>query len=260
MSEAKGNLHQQDRKPILSGHKRVGKRLIPPMMQLPKMSEVSWVKIILPELLWLGLLNDQYGYAHGAEISLTLSKAAIEARKGNESTECFITISSYSQLAVDQKNQIIDLLKANGYLDKYQVPLRVLDLYYPECPLNFIFGTKHNQPNQAKDDLESFKKLLMLIFSRTSVEATFVQASAIYIAFITDKLKVVEGSVLAEFPKIQDYPKTEISKKIASMVRATINLLIGNEILHTSSTWPTYFWNRGYQLEPCEFELGIDDE
>jgi hypothetical protein len=93
----------------------------------------------------------------------------------------------------------------------------------------------------------------MQLFDRKGEEATFTQANALYIAFVTEKLKVTENVILAGFPKIQDYPNTEISKQIASSVRATTNVIFGGDIL-TATDWPKYFWNQGLHLEPCNFD------
>lgn len=68
------------------------------------------------------------------------------------------------------------------------------------------------------------------------------------------KLHVVENSTLAEFPKLVDYPNTEISKMIASSVRATSNILLGSEKLKNEK-WISEFWNRGFKLEPCIIKL-----
>ena len=81
-----------------------------------------------------------------------------------------------------------------------------------------------------------------------------VQATAIWLAFDADVLKVNEGLALASFPEIERYPETELSKKVGSSVRATLNMLIGSEYNHSNEyNWPIYFWNRGLVIDECEF-------
>ena len=41
---------------MLESHKRIGKRLVPPLSEIGPWKEVSWVDEVLPELLWIGLL------------------------------------------------------------------------------------------------------------------------------------------------------------------------------------------------------------
>lgn len=69
---------------------------------------------------------------------------------------------------------------------------------------------------------------------------------------IANKLKVFEGQSLANFPAIQYYPETEDSRIVAAGIRATINVLWGTEKALTD--WADYFWNRGLELETCNFQ------
>ena len=80
-----------------------------------------------------------------------------------------------------------------------------------------------------------------------------VQATATWLAFDAGRLKVSAGLALADFPRIEDYPNTEQSERIAGSIRATINQMFGDtDLLASESDWPTKFWNRGLELEPCE--------
>jgi hypothetical protein len=60
----------KDRK-ILPGHKQIGKRFIPPMKQIPNMRQMSYVNDMLPELIWLGLINDRWAAAGLVDTSLS---------------------------------------------------------------------------------------------------------------------------------------------------------------------------------------------
>jgi hypothetical protein len=92
----------RNRKSVLRDHKRVGKRFIPPMAQL-NMTEVSWVDSILPELVWLGLLNSMYGRVKGAELAITLPKIAARVGRGTDSERWFVSFSSFSSLTIGVK-------------------------------------------------------------------------------------------------------------------------------------------------------------
>jgi hypothetical protein len=207
----------------------------------------------------LGMLNAKYGYVEGAQLALALPKAATHIIGGSDSKDWFISISSFSRLTDQQKQETNALLSESGQLASYQNALSVLMKFYPECPMNFLFDQTNTLSELQSEDLRDFKLLLLQLFYRRGIEATFAQANALYIAFVTDKFKVMENLSLAEFPKIEDYPNTEISKRIASSVRATINLIFGMDVL-TMTDWSKYFWNRGLELEPCNFEWASNDE
>ena len=60
------NVGSMVRKKVLQDHKQRGKTLIPPVTHmLGPLREVSWVKTILPELLWVALIQDRYGHHMG---------------------------------------------------------------------------------------------------------------------------------------------------------------------------------------------------
>ena len=60
------------KKRVLEGHKKVGSRFITPMKQLPNMKSISYVNQMMPELIWIGLINDSIGYVKGARRAIAL--------------------------------------------------------------------------------------------------------------------------------------------------------------------------------------------
>jgi len=73
------------------------------------------------------------------------------------------------------------------------------------------------------------------------------------LAFEADLLKVQAGLAFAQFPKIEEYPDTEISRQVGASIRATLNMLFSRDhLFHNSQQWSRYFWNRGLLLTPCE--------
>ena len=109
------------------------------------------------------------------------------------------------------------------------------------------------EESEVKSLLIGFKTLLATLFDKVDKPAMFMQANGVYIAFMTGKLRVAKGLSLANFPAIEKYPDTEESRRVASGVRAVISMAIGMAD-KLPNDWPTYFWNRGLELEPCELE------
>ncbi len=59
---------------ILQDHKRKGKTFIPPLMhRIGPFKETNWAKTMIPELLWIALIQDCYGYHGGVELIISLS-------------------------------------------------------------------------------------------------------------------------------------------------------------------------------------------
>lgn len=91
---------------ILRDHKQVGKKFIPPMKQIPGMRETSFVNDMLPELIWLGLINDKTGFVDGARFFEKVIEAVIEAvdesQKGN-----YALLSAYGTLPTEQREKFL---------------------------------------------------------------------------------------------------------------------------------------------------------
>ncbi len=241
------------KKQVLTDHRRIGKRFLPPFLTtLGPLQEVGWLDYSLPELLWLGILNEKFGLERGADLSVSLAKEADKAYAG-EIKKWFAPVSKYNLLNSEQRNDVLKALTRSNKLEPLKNALSSFISLYPKCPLNLLFESPLPCLDNSSAELEIFKGLLSRLYDKTTVEATFMQANAIYIAFITDKLKVFKGTSLANFPEIERYPHTEESQRIASMVRAAINGFIGTDYDKTSE-WPRYFWNRGLELEPCDFQ------
>ncbi|HWP91802.1 MAG TPA: hypothetical protein VNN20_06360 [Thermodesulfobacteriota bacterium] len=241
-------------KRILSDHQRVGKRFIPPFLQkVSNLEEVVWLDYILPELLWLGLLNEFYDYKTGAALALSLAKAAATVND-QPNKIWFASTSSYSILKKNQRNKIITFLRSSNELELLQKALFPLGAFYPKCPLDFLFGDRLPRTKKPREILGKFKLLLSRMFDRTGIPSTRIQANAVYIAFCTEMLVLDSKTSLANFPAVADYPETEESIRIAASVRATTTAFFGFEQNKKSSPWSTYFWNRGLELESCDYE------
>jgi hypothetical protein len=244
---AKGNKKRK----VLLDHKQIGKRFIPPMLQLPApLSEIKWANFILPELIWLGLLNECFGFLKGAELGLILALTAMQATNDNT---YFGSISTYGRLNDRQKKEIINDLESMNHLKLFKEAFRPLGIFYPQCPLNFIFDDNIKSQYDKKEELSKFKLLTLKLFDRREKAAMQMQGSAIYIALGSDLVKIcVRESELPNIPEVLiDYPESESSRRAGSEARATINILLGEISGNDSSDWPKYFWNNGLKIESC---------
>ena len=236
------------RKTVLGDHARKGKRFVPPFVHtLGPLQEVKWIDIPLPELFWLALLNHQHGPERGAELALTMSKAAMGVLSSEE-RRWFAPASAYNTLSADQQGSVVSGLAGGGYLVDLQFALGTLVSLYPKCPLAFLFVGTAQRADHAKQ-VVALKSVLAKLFDKTTPEAIWMQANAVYIAFVTGLLHASSTTSLANFPAVADYPRTEESERVAAPVRSTINMFFGRS--YVTSPWPGYFWNRGLEIDGC---------
>ena len=246
------------RKRVLSDHKRDRKKLIAPFnYMLGGLQEVSYIDVIMPEIVWIALMHQGFGIREGAELARVLSKAAIESVV-QEKKAFFGHISSYASLSDDEKKAVLTKLGDAGILDRLRRILLPLPALYPECPMVFLFPDGVPKLPDRERALANLKRVLEEMYDRTSPTAVFALATFTYLAFLGDALKVDKSVSLAKFPEIQNYPNTDLSKRIASGIRVFAYSYFGMVAKEEPSTWPTNFWNRGLELEKCDF--GDDDD
>lgn len=235
---------------VLSDHRRQGKKLVPPFVHyFGEISEVSWIKKGLPEYIWLALLHENLGDRMAVETVTTLTRTC---RRSQEDLEhhVFAAASSYLRLSESLAVGIREELASNGSLFDLQGSLSPLVTVYPKCPFACLFTRLIDGDTTAS--LRHIRRIATELYDRTSSICTKTQASAVWLAFDAGVLKVKEGLSLARFPEIEDYPATAISRQVASAVRSTINMFLGNTDLVPHSDWPGHFWNTSYKISPCE--------
>lgn len=237
-------------KRVLQDHKQIGKKFIPPLLQLRDIVTIKWQLPILPELLWLALLNSAYGTRIGAELAVALASSASKLIPKN----LFAPASTYNSLSAEQKTGVVEQLQQTAKLEAIQKGLNSLLWFYPACPLAFLFPTGPVAPEDPKAALEDFKFCLSGLYNKFDRAPMMMQANAIYIAFVTGKMRVAPHLPLANFPEIEKYPTTPESERVGSGVRAATMALFGQGY-DKDSTWPQYFWNRGLEVESCDYAL-----
>lgn len=239
---------------ILSDHKQVGKKLLPPFLHsFPgQFRESSYIHKVLPEIIWQGFLNDKCGIRKSVEVTLHLLKTIREAiNLENGKLLCFI--SNFETLDERQIERILSLLFLS---DNYKRLIEAIGPFvrvFPECPLSKILYKAI--PEHSESDLRYVKDIMSRLLSKTSKEATLVLANTIYCANQMGVLHVTKDSCFLHMDEVINYPETEESKKIASFLRASINPFIGNDtFVLQNSNWSKYFWNRAYALEPFNID------
>lgn len=242
-------------KPILGDHKRIKSKLITPFNdQLGPLREVSWVNTMIPELLWIALLQNAYGPHRCVEI-LTAFSRDLRTSSPERADTIWAAAGKFSVLPAAELRSLVQKNDAE-YGQELRVALRPIAALYPPHPLNKIFLAEDLTPRP--DDIELVKRVLVEMYDRSSWGATMTQAHAIWLAFDSGRLVVSPDVSLARFPEIDQYPHTDLSRRIAGAIRASLNQFFGDEgLMASGTTWPVEFWNEGLNLASCEVADGI---
>ena len=102
------------KKVVLQDHKRKRKTFIPPFTQmLGPLREISWVKTMLPELLWIALIQDYYGHAKGVALITSLTRLARKCSV-SEKKRIFATLSSFGEMTIDEQSCLHSEIATSG--------------------------------------------------------------------------------------------------------------------------------------------------
>jgi hypothetical protein len=241
-------------KRILSDHRKVGKKLVPPFVSsVGPMKDVSWVRLIVPELIWIGIIHKCYGHKEAVKI-ITYMTRAMRILFEDDIKRKFCFASEWATISSFQTETFIKNNTNAEEFGKFNAAILPFVNLYPECPLSKIVIA--NPVDSKMSDLAGLSNLVSDMFLRESQPVTMIQATAIWAAFDSGQLLANVGTALARFPEIDGYPDTEVSQEIAAAIRTTLNMYAGIDLDRTErKKWSNYFWNRGFQLSGCNYAI-----
>lgn len=216
---------------------------------LGRLNPVKWIDTLLPEVLWLGMLNNDYGHRRGIPLAEALATAADRAMAPH--TKVFAIESAYSSIPSERWGEIIRLVSTDSF-GELQRTLRPLVALYPASAFRGLWDGDQLQPIEG--DVGIMRTQVGTMANRGGRPAMLAQANAIYVAGITEKLILNQGSMLSNLEAITQYPDTEESRMVGSAVRAA-SLMLGrhtDEDHRAGTEWTRYFWQRGIEIRRCE--------
>lgn len=236
---------------VLQDHKKNGKIFIPPLIhKLGKIQTTSYLKQLLPQLIWWDVLE----WKTSTETTLSIAESlASFFREISDNSHWWGFVSNYESLNEILSRDLREHLTNKGVLEPFENSLHDFLLLFPLCPLRKILPTDSSDFYDPSF-LESFKIRMVNLFDRCSVNAISMQSKVIWMGFLLERLKVKEDLILSDFPEILKYPTTPKSIQLASSVRAILNSIGSLQLSpYRQDQWTTYFWKRGEELDPINF-------
>jgi len=236
------------KKKLLDGHKRVGKKFIPPMMQLPMSTSISYVNDMLPELVWIGLLNDKVGYVPAAR-AIEKVFLAVEDIKDNEQHGNFALISSFNVLSDEQKISLNEKLAQEGVLELLQDSVAPLLLLYDNCPISFLGPPSTVYTNDQL--VAAIKDGVGRVIDKYDTPGIVLNGAILISRLVTKKIHFSSEMDLPDFNSVIDSPDSDKAKHAAGFMRASALSEFG--MLEVDTTWAREFWNNNIKISSCEF-------
>ena len=232
---------------VLQDHVLKGKKLVAPFNTQVPVKYSSYTRNVIPELIWLSILNKRYGYKETTEIYLGIIEALKEIKPDSELW--WGRVSDYSTLISDEASAMREILLKKTTLFKIQTGLSDFVALYSECPLQVFYSKKPVTENK-ENALIKIKEIIKSIYYKRSVEATFMQAQIVYGGLFSSRVQDPNGLIRKYLDEIENDPESDDFKMGSASICATINLLVGGEFSKLASpVWRVYFWQKGLELE-----------
>ena len=234
--------------PLLKGYKRIGKRFVPPLMQLPKNNLVSYIDDILPEVVWIGLLNEDLGYVPAARILENLILHSVEVID-KDSPSNFAFMSCYTTVSNENKRALRERLDRDGSLETIQNGIAPLTLLYDNCPISFLGPPK--QIFSRNELVAAIKQCIGRTIDKYATPGIVLNGSILLSQMVTGKLHVSSKITLPDLNSVIDSPSSDEAQRAAAFMRSFALTAYG--MAELDSSWPKRFWNQSIELDSCEF-------
>lgn len=235
------------KKYVLGDHQKQGRKLIPPFLQFQNLKENSYVDNVIPNIIWLAILNRSFGLKDGTEIGLQVVKVISNTAKNK--VKCFSLLSSLEILSFDEQDQILNQLQKLGILEDLICALECFVNLFPNSPISFINDRKQSV-SQKQEWIKELKYILNDLYDKKGETSTFAMGNVLYHMVFLKKLKLEKGSPMAQLPRLIDYPNTHLSQMIASGIRSFIFSIMIEPLYFEENIWNKSFWDKCFSIEP----------
>jgi hypothetical protein len=241
----------------LDDHKKVGRKLIPPMLASGHpITQTNWQIDRQPQLFWIASLIRQIGFDVTYDAIVDMANDidnAIETCRGSRAIVRSYLLSEHSKLTAAEKQAILESGRDSSWFKQISPTIGELTSLIPELPANYLGIQTARNKSQI---LEELKLTLSECDHRHELLALQAQSVALGAEFATGHCSIAEGLTLPDFKDICDYPNTEDSKRAAGFIVTSCNLMVMGVPQENGPdfTWQRTFWNACYSLDDCLYD------
>lgn len=223
--------------PILDGHVRNKKKLIPPMLGFSQTTFISTIDTIFPEIVWIGLLLDWHGLRDGTELVSRILRQLWTAQKDTN----WYRLSEIAAHG-DDLTRILD----EEEIAEAELAFATIRLVYDWPGLDWA-RSHEDRPEAERRTETTIRKYA----DRFDQPYLLMAATIIYSMAISDKMKFAPGTV----PNIEAIASnwgSDEAEMAACSVRACSMAFFPHDSSELSEEWCKHFWRRNYQMSSCE--------
>jgi hypothetical protein len=241
---------------VLQDHLKRGNTFYPPFTfehGESRFTQVEWRADILPELIWIGLLIQSYGFDEAREMACALAFLADQSHVYGVRPN-FGTVSGYDQMTPLSQAAITERLARQGVRDRLTTALCPLIRLYPKCPLKFLLAGRPPGIKAAQARAQLAPVIDECLYRHEKLP-TLVQGIYYDALLASGKMKLVAPVARHDTNVLKGYPESEDSQRVAALVRCCATGLPMEASLPGATRsiwWPQYFWRKGLRIGQCE--------
>ena len=235
---------------VLRDHKKVGKRFIPPLLQIPNMQETSFRDNVLPCLVWVSaifLRNKDRTAVHNVIQFLIKCGEILH----DEKSPPLVFLNNFNRLTQGQKQSIKAGVESEPFYTFIRSNVAHQEAIFKDYPLGFLFESNEPDIDRAQA-VEWLKADVDALLDRYSMHSTKVQTTTFVSMTATGKAIISSEVDLPDFNAIFTAPDSDESRRVSSFVRASLNS--GPDFLNSrdkTNLWANSFWRQCFDLEAC---------
>lgn len=221
----------------LSGHKRVGKELLPPFAMLPgNVTLTSWMNDRLPEMLWAALITA----AFEREEALKVLRRIINfiAKHASAKHMHDLTLTGISKLEEPVRDELIAFMVWGSGSGNALTPL----LLFSDLPGK---ETWNEHLPQGEPDVDLLAKAVGLCLWHQSQEATDCRWVKIMAQVVSGKMQIGKDML----DRFCGYPNVGDQRSVRPSIRAAE--ACPNPFADSDAVWPNSFWEQSWRATPC---------
>ena len=233
---------------LLSGHRKQGGMLKAPMNLVPNLQPLSYVEVMLPELVWISVAMEVH---EGPEIQVFREMEKLyQAVGGTGDVKGNLAwTSSWKNLEERERNRArIEATRLRSIPTAVEIMCRV----YPSCPLEVLRNGRgrYEEPKKREAlDWEIISEATIKGMNKRAWRGIALHGALFHYRIMT-KTVVLHPSVTGweDVNAALEDPDSENGKKGAAWLRA---FAMGEASMHQDKGWARTFWDENARRTPC---------
>lgn len=235
----------------LSEHKRDGKRLLPPLLQMQNAVSVSWINDRLPEMVWAALVLQCGERSKGLEVLrrfVILCRDFLPQVEDEGGNRWDPTLTAMSTLPDGVRSNVIRALDAAGVNRSMLSPLLLIQA----LPARDRWAL--DLPPVEREDNDAWNALAVAVsdvMNHQSQAATDIRWMTVMFKMVLGRILLQRGRDDEFVEELRLYPNHGDMRRVRPKIRAMEMAFRSGETGPITTPWCSDFWKEGLDYTNC---------